>query len=212
MKIEIRDLTKSYGEEKVMEDFSYTFEHGETYVLTGESGSGKTTFLKMLAGLSLPDSGAVKYMEGDEAVAEITHDSELKKLSYRLPDISVMFQEDRLIDNRTAAENIKVFCPDASDSDIKEILKRLLPEDALDKKVSELSGGMKRRVAFARAILRKSSILLLDEPFTGLDSENISKVISLMTEAGKDRAIILASHILDADDPKTEGWTKLAFM
>ena len=101
------------------------------------------------------------------------------------------FQEDRLIEHLTAEENLRVV---GLDGDIGSELSKILPPDELGKKVSEFSGGMRRRVAVARACLRDSDLLILDEPFSGLDVNNIKNMLEYIMAHKRDRILIITSH------------------
>jgi NitT/TauT family transport system ATP-binding protein len=145
--IELKNIVCSYDGKTVLNDLSLSLpEHGAVAV-TGPSGKGKTTFLKLLAGLVLPASGSIEGLVNKR--------------------VSMVFQEDRLLPWRTALENAALFCGDEVYA--HETLVALELSDALKKRPDELSGGMRRRVAIARALCFGGDILLLDEPFKGLD-------------------------------------------
>ncbi len=174
--IDVVGISKSYAGKTILDDIDVRFEDGRIYCLMGKSGIGKTTFLRMIMGLEKPDSGS------------ITVDS----------DIAAMFQEDRLIMDRTPVDNVYfVTKGHGRYSDRKLIAKALseiLPLDCLDKPVSQLSGGMKRRVALARAMLSDRRIVVLDEPFTGLDAEAHGTAIKFILDYQADRTVILVTH------------------
>jgi len=141
------------------------------YCLLGASGSGKTTLLRIIAGLETPDSGVVTGTAG-------------KKISF-------VFQSDRLLPNSIAFENIAL----ASSPEAATLwLERLELSDAADKKPRKLSGGMKRRVALARALAFDGDILLLDEPFKGFDSELKKRIIPYIIEFSKNALVVLVTH------------------
>lgn len=158
----------------VIRDMSYTFEDGGRYLLSGSSGSGKTTLLRTIMQLQRPTSGTVTF-EGDAI-------------------FSCVFQEDRLIESLSAVENIRITSPSLSIDDIRKELTVILPEDSLDKPVSRLSGGMRRRVCIVRACLAESNILIMDEPLTGLDGTNRKNVLEYITDRLNNRIFITASH------------------
>lgn len=163
-------ICKSYHVETVLQDYSCQFLAGERYYFRTPSGSGKTTLFRILAGLELPDRGSVF---GQESTV-------------------MMFQEDRLCREYSAVKNVEMVTGDSKAARLA--LEKLLPADTLDKPVSQLSGGMCRRVALVRTFAADSNCCLLDEPFTGLDEENITKAAQFIAEVGRDKAILIASH------------------
>lgn len=170
--LSLQDIKVSYGEKQVLQDYSATYEPDKLYVLESPSGSGKTTLLRIIAGLTKPDAGTVD--TGGQKVA-------------------MLFQEDRLCEEYSALKNVELVA--ISRSAAKEHLLQLLDEADIYKPCKELSGGMKRRVALARAFAAGADILLLDEPYNGLDEENRMRVAGYIEENGKNRVVIMASHI-----------------
>lgn len=164
----VKNVYKSYGDIAVLRGLSLAFAPGGRYHITGPSGCGKTTLLRLLMGLEKPDSGEIERRETLEAV----------------------FQENRLCPWLTAAENIRLVSPGANAADCLAALG--LPLDG--RPVSEYSGGMQRRVALARALLTESEVLILDEPFTGLDEENREKAIAAVERWAGQRTILFVSH------------------
>ena len=174
--LELVGCTVGYGDKAVLQDISAVFKSGKVYAITGESGIGKTTLLKVLCGLKKADAGKVR---GKEMVK------------------ACVFQENRLFEDYTAAENVYATGRCSKDIQaVEEALKELLPEDALDKPVKEYSGGMKRRVEIARAILSESPVILMDEPFTGLDDKTKDSTIGFIDKNRKNRTILLTTHCL----------------
>ena len=161
-RVTVRDLTKSYGDSLVLDHVSLDLESGCPCCLMAPSGAGKTTLFRILMGLETADSGTIEGLEGRS--------------------FSAVFQEDRLLEGYTALQNIRFVTGRGYPAhELTAIIKHLLPEDSLKKPVSEFSGGMKRRVAILRAILAPSEIILMDEPFTGLDEP----VITFLEEDGE---------------------------
>ena len=178
--IELKNITVSYSNAPVLKDISLTFPEEGCVALQGPSGCGKTTLLRVLAGLTKSDAG------------------EILGLSDR--KISMVFQEDRLLPWYSAKENIALI----SDEDVAaELLSSVGLADDLDTLPDALSGGMRRRVAIARALAYSNDVLLLDEPFNGLDPALRASVASLIRE--RSRLIILVTH--DADDADLLGQT-----
>ncbi|MGN0386634.1 MAG: ATP-binding cassette domain-containing protein [Lachnospiraceae bacterium] len=170
----IRNVTKSFGEKSVLQNLSYTMKEGEITCLMAPSGAGKTTLLHILAGLCDADSGEILW-DGPGT-----------------PGIGMVFQEDRLLEEETALKNVEMACPERTTA--KEVLSELLPMEALNKKISALSGGMKRRVCIARALAAQADVLVLDEPFTGLDEENRKKAVRVILKHLNGRIMILSTH------------------
>lgn len=174
--LEMVKCTVGYEDNTVLKDVSAEFEPGKVYAITGESGIGKTTLLKVLCGVKKADEGKVK---GKETVK------------------ACVFQENRLFEDYTAAEN--VFATGMCGKDlavVEEALKEILPLEALGKPVKEYSGGMKRRVEIARAILSESPVILMDEPFSGLDDKTKDSTIQFIEKNRKNRTILLTTHCL----------------
>lgn len=180
MIIELKHISKSYDGLPVLRDLNLTFHGGHRYCIMSPSGSGKTTLLRILMGLEQPDSGTVE-ADGHQGTGTYT--------------VSAVFQEDRLCESFSPVENV-LMCTGRSmkPSRVRWELSRLLPEECLTRPVSTLSGGMKRRVAVLRAILTPSDVLLMDEPFTGMDEELKRCVISCIRDKQDGRLLILSTH------------------
>lgn len=176
--LRIEKLCKSYDGKAVLKDLTEELAEGECCVLTGPSGSGKTTLLRLILGLEEADGGRIRSLRPFRA--------------------SVVFQEDRLFEAFNAVENCAAVLgkgPDMPDAaGIREALSEILPPDALDKPAAELSGGMRRRVCLVRACLYPSDLLLLDEPFAGLDRENRARCIGFLKKHRNGRTLLLSSH------------------
>ncbi|MDA3731121.1 ATP-binding cassette domain-containing protein [Niameybacter massiliensis] len=152
--IRIEGLSKSYENIQLYKDFNIEIEEGKTTVLLGASGSGKTTFIRMLLGIESYEKGNIIGLENK--------------------NISVVFQEDRLIPWLNVSKNIEIVLkaylePDAIQNRIEEILKLVELLEYKDCEINKLSGGMKRRVALARALAYDGELLIMDEPFKGQD-------------------------------------------
>lgn len=171
----VKNLCKSYEGRSVLENINLTFLDGGIYALMGASGRGKTTLLHILLGLIKPDGGTITGWEDK--------------------DFSAVFQENRLCEFLTAAENISIVQKEpASPEEINAILAEILPKESLDQPVWEYSGGMKRRAAIARALLSQSDILIMDEPFTGLDENTREHVIAFILKYRRGRTLIFSTH------------------
>ncbi len=165
----INNLDFSYDNKQIFHDYSLDLSDGIT-CLMGASGKGKTTLLKLMAGLLKPDNGTV--------------DIDDRKVSF-------MFQEDRLLPWLNVRENVLLVTGREKETD--ELLQELGIDGNL--KISELSGGMARRVALARCLMFESDVLLMDEPFKGLDEELMKKVASIIVRQNK--PTIVSTHSLD---------------
>lgn len=173
-KIELVNCTVAYNDEIILDSFNVRFDNGKVYGITGQSGIGKTTLLKVISGLEKPVAG------------ECHSDTQVK---------AVVFQENRLFEEYTALDNVFAtgnccMQPEA----VQEALEKLLPKDSLSKPLKEYSGGMKRRVEVARAMLSDCDVVLLDEPFNGLDEDTKGKTITFINEYKQDRTILFTTH------------------
>ncbi len=185
MTIDLENITKSFDGIKVLNNFNLEIENDHSYVITGPSGKGKTTLIRILLGLEKPDEGRVHLM-GD----------------YKYPYLNagVVFQENRLCENFNAIENVVMVNKKNSAKVAEEELLKLLPADCLRKPVCELSGGMKRRVAIVRACSIPFDMLIMDEPFTGLDKENRDLAIKYIREKQGRSPLLITAHDGDGYD------------
>lgn len=183
MELVVTDLKKSYDGRPVLDGLSFTAPVGLTRI-AGNSGIGKTTLLRILLGLETPDSGT----------------SAPKDLRW-----AAVFQEDRLLEHLDAAGNLRFALGSAYDGqEAARLLEELGIGDVGEKKVRDYSGGMKRRLALARALLAPCDALALDEPFTGLDAGNRDIALSCILRAAEKKIVLLAAHeALDLPDART---------
>lgn len=183
--MEVKNLTKSFGENHVLKGFSMKLQEGENLVIMGKSGSGKSVMIKCLVGLMQVDGGRISIKNQD-----ITSlgDEELDILR---KEIGFLFQGSALYDSMTVRENLEFPLrrhtigskrKENIDSLVLEALDNVGLAQAIDLMPSELSGGMKRRVALARALILKPNIILYDEPTTGLDPITAKEIIQLMRD------------------------------
>ena len=179
MGLKIKNITKSFEEKKIFSDFSYDFEETGVYAILGESGVGKTTFLRMICGLDNDFSGEIQ--------------------GGGIKNCSIAFQEYRLFPTLSAIDNIVFANYDKKDAENTEEATQTLVSLGFSKSDAnlypvELSGGMKQRVSLARAFLRNTPILLLDEPTKELDEENTNRVLDMISSEAKKRLVILVTH------------------
>jgi phospholipid/cholesterol/gamma-HCH transport system ATP-binding protein len=201
--IAIRNVRKAFGERRILRGVEADIYRGETFVILGGSGSGKTTLIKHLMAMLVPDAGTVSVEGLDLATAT---PEQLAQYRRRL---GVVWQNAALLNSLTVLENVGLplvevdRCPEAEvRARVIEALRRVfLPaEEILDLKPSSLSGGMRKRVGLARAIIQKPEIILYDEPTTGLDPVSVNGVNALTIELQKSLGVtsIVITHDLDA--------------
>lgn len=170
--IQIKNISKTYDNKKIIDNFSLSIEDGEWVVLSMPSGAGKSTFFRLLAGIEKADEGSI---EGVKSVA-------------------MVFQEDRLCENFSAVENVALVQPGKADK--ASIIKALntVGIEEVDKAVKELSGGQRRRVALVRALMCPSELIIMDEPLTGLDDNTIKVVTDYILSECREKSVIIATH------------------
>lgn len=175
--IEIRSLCHSFGERTVFNNFDLSLPNRGIVSIMGGSGCGKTTLLNIIAGIIKADAGSIRSVPSDI------------KVSY-------MFQEPRLLEWATISENVNFVLGGKKSTlgKVNILLEKLGLKDYSDKYPGELSGGMKQRVSFARAVIFEADVLLLDEPFNGLDRERIKTLTDIITEYSKNHLVILVTH------------------
>ena len=174
MEIAVKHLCKSFGGRTVLRDLTFTAGPGITAVMA-PSGTGKTTLLRILLGLERPDSGTVEGLAGKRLTA--------------------VFQEDRLLEHLSADGNLRFVLGSAFDeAEALTLLEELGLSDTGPQPVGEWSGGMKRRLALARALLAPFDALILDEPFTGLDGDNRRRAAGCILERTALRPVLLVTH------------------
>ena len=173
--IELTHISKSYPPKTVIQDLSFRLPERGIFCLMGPSGCGKTTLLKMIAGLEDPSNGT---------------------LTVDVAKKAMVFQEDRLVPWLTSEENIRLVLSKGENSSFlaQDLLASLGLQKAANALPGTLSGGMKRRVSLARALAVRADLLLLDEPFTGLDDESKKNAAALIRKEGTRALVIAVTH------------------
>ena len=199
--IEVKNLNKSFEEIKVLKGISTTFDKGKTNLIIGQSGSGKTVFLKCLLGLFMYNEGSISYDN-----EQFTNLSDLEKRTLR-SKIGMVFQGSALFDSMTILENVmfplRMFT-NQEENEMKDrarsVLKRVNLTNAASKMPSEASGGMQKRVAIARAIVNNPKYLFCDEPNSGLDPKTAIVIDNLIQEITKEYGMVtvINSHDMNS--------------
>jgi len=200
--IEVRELKKSFGQQLILDGVSFEIQPGESLVIIGRSGGGKSVLLKHVIGLLRPDAGRVVIDDED-----ITHLNERELIRVR-SKFGMVFQGAALFDSLTVAENVafafrreKKFTGREIAQKVTEALDMVELRDVEHKRPSELSGGMRKRVGLARAIIYQPQIVLYDEPTTGLDpivSDSIDKLIMRVTDCLKVTTVVVTHDMRSA--------------
>ncbi len=181
--LELKDIHKSFGKNHVLKGFNLKLHEGENLVIMGKSGSGKSVMVKCIVGLIQPDSGSITIK--DQNIITMGQ----KELDFLRTEIGYLFQGSALYDSMTVRENLefplrrhkdKIENFQGTDEAVKAALESVGLLHTLDLMPSELSGGMQRRVALARALILKPKIIMYDEPTTGLDPITANEIIQLM--------------------------------
>lgn len=199
--IEVKNVEKSFGDAHILKGISTTFEKGKTSLVIGQSGSGKTVFLKCLLGLFTPESGSISY---DGKIYAQLSDDEKRNLR---AEMGMVFQGSALFDSMTIAENVmfplRMFTKQSKsemEDRVNFVLNRVNLTDAHHKMPSEASGGMQKRVAIARAIVNKPKYLFCDEPNSGLDPKTAIVIDNLIQEITDEYNIttVINSHDMNS--------------
>lgn len=181
--IDIKNISKTFGEQRVLTSIDGSFRPGDTSLIIGGSGTGKSVLLKCMIGLIKPDSGQVLYDGRDFLTSDLDQQKTIRR------EMGVLFQGSALFDSKTVLENVRFpldMLTEQSERDkndrARECLLRVGLENAADRMPSEISGGMKKRVGIARAIVLNPKYLFCDEPNSGLDPLTSIKIDQLISE------------------------------
>lgn len=188
--IKINNLCKKYGEHIIFNDLTVSIPDGELVAITGKSGCGKTTLLNMIGAIEPFDSGSIY-------VNEYNLSDKKCHLEYYRKETGFLFQNFGLIDNKTVKENLEIIKPKyRNDISIENALDRIGLLAKMNEKVYKLSGGEQQRIAIARLLLKKSNIILADEPTGSLDRQNGDEVFNILKEINRsmNETVIIVTH------------------
>lgn len=188
MRIDVKNVSKSFNKNKIIDNVSVLFESGKIYGITGRNGSGKSVFLKMLCSFYIPDSGTIT-QDGYDYIKN----NDFPK------DTRAFIETPYFISDLTGFENLKMLAKIQNKISDKDILKSMEDVDILDAKDQyfyEYSLGMKQKLAIAQVLMENPKFIILDEPFNGIDDESVAKIKKIINGLkSKDRIIIITSHI-----------------
>ncbi len=188
MKIEVKQVSKEFKKQMVLKDINVTFESGNIYGLIGRNGSGKSVFLKLLCALYCPTKGEILF-DGENVIKE-------KKFP---PSTGALIEKPSFIGDLTGFENLKLLASiqkKIGEDEINAILKKVELYEEKDKKYSKYSLGMKQKLGIAQALMEDPDIIILDEPFSGVEDETARSLRNLLLEEKKKgKLIIVATHM-----------------
>jgi len=192
MNIKIKNLTKNYGLQTAVNDISFDVNTGEILGFLGPNGAGKTTMMKIITNFIAPTSGEV-YIGG----MSLSENAEIikKHIGY-LPENNPLYEDMPIIDYLKFVGELQGIHSNKIAERIKDIIRKVGLNDEKHKKIGELSKGYKQRVGLAQALIHNPDILILDEPTSGLDPNQIVEIRKLIRELGREKTVILSTHIL----------------
>lgn len=190
MEIKLENISKRFKNENVLNGISYSFESGKIYSIVGRNGSGKSVLLKIIAGLYLQDKGNVLF------------DNKNYNMINEIPDnLGIVIEQPSFINDLTGLENLKLLASIrniATERDIVESLEIVNLKDDMNKKYSKYSLGMRQKLSIAQAIMEQQKVILLDEPFNGIDRQSVVAIKEYLKRVkNDDKLIIITTHIMD---------------
>ena len=190
--ISVSNLSKNYGNVKAVDSISFDLKDGEVVGFLGANGAGKTTTLKMITGYLVPTNGEIKV----NGLDIVDNTSEIQEMIGYLPELNPLYTEMRVYDYLEFLGSIR----NIKGSDFKQALSRVVDKCGLSgvvhKVIADCSKGYKQRIGLAAAMIHDPKILILDEPVTGLDPNQIVEIRSLIKSLGKEKLVFMSSHIL----------------
>lgn len=190
MSIVVESITKVYGEQKAVNDISFTVNRGEVVGFLGPNGAGKSTTMKMITGYLKPDAGNIKVCDVDVLTDTLNGK---KKIGY-LPEANPLYYDMYVKEYLGFVAG--VFKIQDSKSKIKNVIEQTGLDVECHKKIGQLSKGYKQRTGLAAALLHEPEVLILDEPTSGLDPNQVVEIRNLIKEQGKNKTVLFSSHIL----------------
>ena len=190
MEIKLENVSKRFKNENVLKGISYSFESGKIYSIVGRNGSGKSVLLKIIAGLYLQDKGNVLF------------DNKNYNMINEIPNnLGIVIEQPSFINDLTGLENLKLLASIrnvATERDIVESLEIVNLKDDMNKKYSKYSLGMRQKLSIAQAIMEQQKVILLDEPFNGIDRQSVVAIKEYLKRVkNEDKLIIITTHIMD---------------
>lgn len=192
MSIVIEELTKKYGEQKAVNNISFEVKTGEVVGFLGPNGAGKSTTMKMITCYMSPTSGDIKL----DGLSVLNQPEEIKKKIGYLPENNPLYTDMAIVDYLRFTAEIQGVEKSQISTRISEMIDMCGLGVEKHKKINELSKGYRQRVGLAQAMIHDPEVLILDEPTTGLDPNQIIEIRKLIKELGKEKTVILSSHIL----------------
>ena len=192
MEVRIEHLTKRYGEQAAVDDISFEVKAGEVLGFLGPNGAGKTTTMKMLCGLVAPDSGSM-LVAGRSVLKE--PEAVRQRIGY-LPENNPLYLEMPVIDFLVFAARVQGMAESRIGERVAEMVRVCGLDPEKHKRIGELSKGYRQRVGLAQALVHDPDVLILDEPTTGLDPNQIVEIRELIREVGRSKTVIFSTHIL----------------
>ncbi len=190
MDVRIENLSKSYGNQKAVDSISFDIKSGEIVGFLGPNGAGKTTTMKILTQYMEPDSGTIWY--GNKS----SYDVDIRRQIGYLPEHNPLYEEMPVMDYLSFSAALQGVAESELPARVREMIKLCGLDVEKHKKIGELSKGYRQRVGLAQAIIHNPQILILDEPTTGLDPNQIVEIRELIKKLGKEKTVILSTHIL----------------